>query len=160
MNPKRWSGVFVMLLLYPGFALSQTNWPGFMPTLVPGVSVSSVAAIVPLSVVVEPPKADVPPDKARWSCKWSGWLCQDQVCDTKLIVEKMNAGGATIIYAFASSNVKPFTARVEAQFAGGELQAAQGNGATLAYRMREAGDLEFLWRREGRWVAGILSKDK
>jgi len=160
MSLRICSAAFATLLLCPGLALAQTNWPDFMPKLKPGLSQSPVAAVVPPSAVVEPPTPDVPPDKARWFGKWSGWACKDKVCDTKLVVEKVTAVGATIIYAFASSNGKPFTARVEGQFIGDELQATLRNGAKLAYRMRKEGDLEFLWRREAQWTAGILSKDK
>jgi hypothetical protein len=75
-------------------------------------------------------------------------------------VVKVTAEGTTIIYGFASANVKPFTARVEGKFVGDELQATLRGGPKLAYRMRKEGDLEFLWRSGGQWAAGILSKDK
>ncbi|MEK6666483.1 MAG: hypothetical protein AABZ20_08685 [candidate division NC10 bacterium] len=160
MHPKAWLQLLALLLLCPGLASAQTNWPDFMPKLDPGLSTSPVAAVVPPSVTVEPPAPDVPPDKARWSGKWSGWACQDRVCDTKLVVEKVTTEGATIIYAFASAKAKPFTARLEAKFVGDELQATPRSGAKLAYRMRKEGDIEFLWRSGGQWAAGILSKDK
>jgi len=160
MNLKKCSWMFATLLLCPGLGWAQSSWPDFMPRLNSALSQSPVASVVPPDVVVEPPTPDVPPDKARWSGKWSGWACQDQACDTKLVVEKVTTAGATIVYAFASSGIKPFTARVEGQFVGDELQAALGNGAKLAYRMRKEGELEFLWRREAHWAAGILSKDK
>jgi hypothetical protein len=152
--------VLAILLLATSVASGQTNWPDFMPRLDPGLSTSPVAVVVPGGVTIEPPAPGVPPDKARWSGKWAGWACQDQVCDTKLIVEQVTAEGATIIYAFASANVKPFTVRLEAKFVGDELQATLPNGAKLAYRMRNDGNVEFLWRREAQWVAGILSKEK
>lgn len=160
MHLANWWHLFTILLLSTGVASAQTNWPDFMSKLDPGLSASPVAAVVPASVTVEPPAPDVPPDKARWSGKWAGWACQDQVCDTKLIVEKVTAESATIIYAFASANVKPFTAHLEAKFVGDELQATLRSGAKLAYRMRREGDVEFLWRREAQWAAGILSKEK
>jgi len=160
MHQKAWLRSLALLLLCPGLALAQTNWPDFMPTLNPGLSTSPVEVVVSSSLTVEPPAPDVPPAKARWSGKWSGWACQDQVCDTKLVVLNVTAEGATIIYAFASASVKPFIARVEAKFFGDELQATLRGGAKLAYRMRKEGDLEFLWRSGGQWAAGILSKDK
>ncbi len=160
MRQKPWLGSLAFLLLCPALASAQTNWPDFMPKLDLDLSTSPVAAVVPPSVTVEPPAPDVPPAKARWSGKWSGWACQDQVCDTKLVVERVTAEGATIIYAFASASVKPYNARLEAKFVGDELQATLRSGAQLAYRMRKEGDIEFLWRSGSHWVAGILSKDK
>jgi len=87
-------------------------------------------------------------------------MCRDRVCDTKLVVEKVTSEGATIIYAAASAHVKPFTERLEGQFVGDELHATLGNGAKLAYRMRNKGDLEFVWRKSDLWYAGVLSKVK
>jgi len=160
MHLKAWLQLLALLLLCPGLASAQTNWPDFMPKIEPGLSMSPVAAVVPLSVTVEQPAPDVPPDKARWSGKWSGWACRDQACDTKLVVEKVTAEGATIIYAFASASTKPFNVRLEANFVGDELQATRRSGAKLAYRMRKGGDIEFLSRSGTQWAAGILSKDK
>ena len=108
MNLKKCSWMFATLLLCPGLGWAQSSWPDFMPRLNSALSQSPVASVVPPDVVVEPPTPDVPPDKARWSGKWSGWACQDQACDTKLVVEKVTAAGATIVYAFASSGIKRF----------------------------------------------------
>lgn len=149
----------LILFLFPDFALAQSDWPPVMRSIGSGVSQSPVNVVIPPNVTIEPPTPDIPPDKAKWSGKWSGWACHNQVCDLKLIVEKVTAGGATIIYAFASSQIKPFNVRVEAQFVGNELQATLQNGARLSYRMRKEGAVEFLSRKESQWVAGILSKD-
>jgi len=141
-------------------AVGQTSWPDFMPTLAPGKSNSPVAAYLPANTEITPPEADVPAAKAAWSGKWSGWACRDIACDTKLAVEKVTTDGATIIYSFASGQVKPFMTRAQAKFVGDELQADIGGGANVAYRMRSDGNIEFLWTRGQAWVAGILSKDK
>jgi hypothetical protein len=82
------------------------------------------------------------------------------VCDTQLIVETVTPDGATIIYAFASADVKPYSIRVGARFVDDELQATLPDGSKVAYRMREGGDVEFLYRKEPRWAAGLLSKVK
>lgn len=137
---------------------AQTPWPNFMPNLDAGLSTSPVAAVIPAGVTVVPPTPDVSPDKARWSGKWSGWACRNQVCDTKLVVEKVTAEGATIIYAFASARQNPFNERLEATFVGDELRATFRNGVSLTYRMRKEGNIEFLWRSENELVVGILSK--
>lgn len=158
MTVKKCLWVIATSFLLPVFAWSQTIWPDFMPTLVPGQSQSPVAAVVPPNSLIETPSADVPADKARWSGIWAGWLCRDKACDTKLVVEKVTAEGATIVYAFASSNVKPYTVRLEGKFIGDELQATLENGARLAYRMRNKGDLEFIWRKGDQWYAGVLAK--
>lgn len=141
-------------------AVAQTSWPDFMPTLEPGKSNSPVAAYLPANTEITPPVAGLPPSKAAWSGKWSGWACADRVCDTKLAVEKVATDGAAIIYSFASQQVKPFVTRVQAKFVGDELQADIGGGARITYRMRSDGNIDFLWTRGQGWAAGILSKDK
>ena len=74
-------------------------------------------------------------------------------------MEKVTAEGATIIYAFASARLNPFHERLEATFVGDELRATFSSGASLAYRMRRDGNIEFLfWSSENEWQAGILSK--
>jgi len=157
MHKKVW--FLTLSLLWSGFTSAQTQWPNFMPNLAAGLSTSPVAAVIPSDATVVPPTPDVSPDKARWSGKWSGWVCRNQVCDTKLVVEKVTAEGATIIYAFASARQNPFNARLEATFVGDELRATLRNGASLAYRMREDGNIEFMWwRSENDWAVGILSK--
>jgi len=150
----------LLLLLSSGVASAQTNWPDFMSQLHPGLSQSPVSAVV-WSVNIEPPPHDLPAEKAKWSGRWAGWACEHQVCDTKLIVEKVTAQGAHIIYGFASAEVKPLAIRAEANFVGEELQATLRNGSKLAYRMRKEGDVEFLVRTsDGRSAAGVLSKEK
>jgi hypothetical protein len=142
-------------------AWSQTPWPDFMSKLEPGLSTSPVIVVLPPDIVVQAPAADLPPDKARWSGKWRGWACRDQTCDTRLIVEKVNASGASIIYAFASADLKPSILRAEAKFVGEELQATFRSGAKIAYRFRkDSGDIEYYYQRDSGWVAGVLSKEK
>ena len=115
-----WCLLAILSLSGPLATSAQTQWPDFMPQLHPGLS-QSPARVVVWSTSIEIPGPDVPVDKARWSGSWTGWACEDQVCDTKLIVEKVTARGASIIYGFASASVKPFTARLEATFVGDEL---------------------------------------
>lgn len=139
---------------------AQTAWPKFMPSLDPGLSTSPVPVVLPQDITIEPPLTDAPADKARWSGRWRGWACQDHTCDTRLVVEKVDADGATILYAFASANQKPFIIRVEAKFVGEELQGTLGNGGKLHYRFRKSGDIEFFYQRDAGWSAGILSREK
>lgn len=139
---------------------AQTAWPKFMPSLDPGLSTSPVPAVLPQDITIEPPPTDVPADKARWSGRWRGWACQDQVCETRLVVEKVGVDGATILYAFASAKQKPFIVRVEAKFAGDELQGTLSNGGKLYYRFRKSDDIEFFYQRDSGWSAGILSREK
>ena len=85
-------------------------------------------------------------------------------------MEKVTADGAAIIYAVASAKKKPNTARLNAKFVGGELQATFRNGAKVSCRMRPEGDLEVFWRTANvcrewsaclpEWYGGVLSKDK
>ena len=155
---KRWLGL-LLSVVWVGTAAAQTNWPDFMPRLRPGLPLSPVAVVLP-NAAVEQPAPSVPAEKARWSGKWAGYACKDQVCDTKLIVETVTTAGATIIYAFAAADVRPYHVRVEAKFVDDELQATLPDGSKVAYRMRKEGDVEFLYRKEPRWAAGILSKER
>jgi hypothetical protein len=141
-------------------ALAQTFWPSFISGQFPGPSASPVAAVLPADAVVTAPAPDVPAAKARWSGQWSGWACRDAACDTKLVVESVTAEGATIVYAFASERVQPFSARLQAKFVEDALRAEMRGGARIAYRMRVSGDLEFVWQKGGEWAAGVLSKAK
>lgn len=151
---------FVLLAALSGIVVADTNWPKFMPTLDPGPTASPVAATLPGNLVVEAPAADVPADKARWSGRWSGWACRNYTCDTRLIVEKVSADGAVIHQALASATQQPFYARVEAKFVGDELQGTLVSGATITYRRRESGDLEFMWwKNNDNWISGILSRE-
>lgn len=152
--------VFAVSILAGCAGMTGTNWPDFMPTLVPGKSSSPVAAYLPANTEIVPPAANLPPTKAAWSGKWSGWACADRVCDTKLAVEKVTNDGASIVYSFASQSVRPFATRAQAKFVGNELQADIGGGANIAYLMRPDGNIDFLWTRGQAWAAGILSKDK
>ena len=141
--------------------MGQTNWPDFMANLKPGESNSPVAVELPTDTKITPPAIDLPPEKASWSGKWRGWACKDGVCDTKLAVETISNEGAAIIYCFASAQVKPFVMRVQAKFAGNELRTDIGSGgASVAYRMRTDGNIDFLWMKGKSWAAGILSKEK
>src|SRR5204863_6392316 len=107
----------------------------------------SPVSVMVWSTSIERPTADVPADKARWSGKWAGYVCPNQRCETKLIVEKVTGSGATILYGIASAKTKPYTARLKATFVGDELQATLRSGVKLAYRMRPEGDVEVLIQR-------------
>lgn len=159
MKGTQWICGVLIVLFTPVVALAQ-NWPDFMGSLAPGLSVSPVAAALPANTTITPPDPDVPAEKAKWSGKWNGWACQDYVCDTKLAVEKVTAEGASIIYAFASDRVNPYARRIKARFVGEELQASLPRGDQIYYRMRRDDNLDFLWTYKHEWVAGILSKEK
>jgi hypothetical protein len=133
-------------------------WPD-LSKAEPGLTQSPVTVIM-WSGDIEPPGADVPSSKARWSGKWAGWACRNQACDARLIVEKVTSAGAAIIYGFASESVKPVTARLEATFVGEQLEATFRDGATVAYRMRPEGDIEVYYRKGSHWYAGVLSREK
>jgi len=150
----------VALISLNGVVHAQTNWQPFIASLDPGVSTSPVAANLPADLTIETPAKDLAPELARWSGKWRGWACQDQTCDTRLAVERVGIDGASIVYTFASAAIKPSIARAEAKFVGNELQATFPSGATIAYRFRNSGDLEFHWQRNTYWSTGVLSKER
>lgn len=138
---------------------TQTNWPDFMSTLEPGPSQSPVSVVV-RAANIEPPRRDVPPDKARWSGRWSGWAWANQLADAKLIVERVTAESAIMVYGIASASRAPTTVRLTGNFVGDELRARYRDGATIAFRMRPEGqDIELMYQKEASWYAGILSRE-
>ena len=151
--------VCMIVVLGGGIARGQTNWPDFMANLKPGESNSPFAAELPANTEITPPAVNLPPEKASWSGKWHGWACKDRVCDTKLAVETISNEGAAIIYCFASER-EMFVRRVQAKFAGNELRADIGGGASVVYRMRPDGNIDFMWMSGKRLISGILSKEK
>lgn len=141
-------------------AHAQSDWPEFMPTLKPGASKSPVVAAALADATVEAPAPEVPEDQARWSGRWTGWACLSRACDTRLVVEKVSATEATIVYAFASADQAPYTVRALAQFVGDELQAVLPACSKLKYRMRASGKvIEFHCQQGSRWMAGVLSRE-
>lgn len=139
-------------------ASAQTNWPSFMASLEPGLSNSTVMAVLPPDAVVHAPESTVSSDKARWSGKWSGWGCQAQLCDVKLVVEKVTDQGASILYSSASLAQGSLSQRFEAKFKANELEGVFSGGTWLNLRMRKSGVIEFLLALPGgRSGAGVLS---
>ncbi|MBI3101719.1 MAG: alpha/beta hydrolase [Burkholderiales bacterium] len=141
-----------------------TEWPSYMPDLVPGYSESAVAAVLPPDVVVTPPEAGLPADKARWSGLWQGWACMARACDVRIVIETVTAEGATVVYAAASGQQPQVTDRSQGRFVGNELHARLHTGAQLVLRLREGGgsdraEMEMaVWRPEARLLAaGVLS---
>ncbi len=138
---------------------AQTTWPDFMSTLRAGSSIFPGAATVPPDVNVELPARDVVPEHSKWSGTWSGHACVQRSCDNKLVVERVADEGARIVLAVDGLLLEPISARVEARFVGEELQPRLPDGATIAYRMRRQEAIEMVWRRDTRWVAGILARE-
>jgi pimeloyl-ACP methyl ester carboxylesterase len=142
-------------------ASAQTPWPSYMTALEPDDSDSTVVAVLPSDSVVQPPDSSVPADKARWSGHWSGWACPGRQCDIKLVVEKITAQGATIVYARGTAALGQFSERIEAQFNADELQGTLSNGYRISFKMRPDGALMFLLLTnvKGQFAAGVLSQD-
>ncbi len=141
-------------------AVGQTKWPDFMPTLQPGLSQGPAKVELPVGLTSESADPAIAPAKAAWLGTWRGWACVNKVCDVKMLVERVTNDGATLHYGFASARVNPSVVKMEGRFNGDELHAQGSSGATMVYRMRSSGEVEFLWRNGDQWAAGILSKDK
>jgi len=140
---------------------AQVSWPDFNPPPMPGASVSPVQVSLPPDVKINPPAAELPTTRSRWSGKWTGWACGGAACDTKLAVEAVMPEGATIIYVFGSASVKPNAVRVDAKFVGEELHATLPSGSRIAYRFRADDSIDFLWiGRSNNVVGGVLSKER
>lgn len=152
--------VSVWLALASQLVTAQTNWPAYISQLVHEASESSVAAVVPPDVAILAPGSGVAPSKARWSGIWSGWGCVGQVCDVKLVVEKLNDEGATIVYA-AATDSSELTERAQAVFSNDELKATLSTGTVLSFRIRsgDSGVMEFVGYNKGELrIAGVLSQ--
>ena len=152
--------VSVWLALASQLVTAQTNWPAYISQLVHEASESSVAAVVPPDVAILALGSGVAPSKARWSGIWSGWGCVGQVCDVKLVVEKLNDEGATIVYA-AATDSSELTERAQAVFSNDELKATLSTGTVLSFRIRSgnSGAMEFVGYNKGELrIAGVLSQ--
>lgn len=152
--------VSVVVQLASAAPADVTEWPAFMPTLKPGISLSPVAVVLPAQFVIEPPSPDLPPERARWSGLWGGWACENLQCDTKLIVERVTPVGATIIYSTANAYQLPQDLRGEGAFVGDELGIEFANGPRIAYRMRGDGVLAMYWKTSEMWRAVVLTKER
>lgn len=138
-------------------------WPDFQVNMSPYMSLSRIDARLPPDVEITTPGPEVPPDLARLSGEWRGWMCQNATCDTKLAVEKLTLTGGRIVYAFARDGAERYLARVEAKWDHGELSAALPGGTShVKYRMRSDGHLDVMWWRGGgsNWATGVLNKYK
>lgn len=141
-------------------AATTTAWPSYMPELVASVSESAVAAVLPTDVVITPPDASLPVDKARWSGVWQGWACLARACDIRVAIESVSTSGASVVYAGASEQQPQVTSRAQARFVGNELHAQLHTGARLVLRLRGGADeMEMsVWRPETQLLAaGVLS---
>lgn len=141
-------------------AMGQTKWPEFMPTLQPGLSLSPARVELPTGLSAQSADPGLAPGRAAWLGAWRGWACLNKICDIKMFVERVSNDGATLHYAFASARANPSIVKVDGKFVDDELRVQLAGGATVAYRMRESGEAEYLWRSGDQWAAGILSKEK
>lgn len=164
LRPLNVYGVFVMSIAVVASgalrtrAESVTPWPTFQSALAPATSSSPNVAQLPADVKISTPIGDVPPQFAAFSGLWSGWMCQDHACSTKLAVESLNKMGATIVYAFANAQNPGYWERVSATFEQGELRARLAGGVQLAYRLRGDGNMDVLWRKGSSWASGLLTR--
>lgn len=151
-------GLALALLLSAVSAAAQTAWPGYMHSLRPEVSSSSVPAEWPADVVITPPEAELPEARRRWGGRWQGWACAGMACDVKVAVERVAADNATVVYAGASAS-GAVTQRGEARFVGDELHLSASPDFRLVLRLRPDGDMEMTrWRDAQLLSAGVLTQ--
>jgi len=165
----RVAAALLLLIMLCGPAVAQqpetvpaaiTAWPSYMPDLVAGFSESSVAAVFPTDVVITPPDASLPVDKARWSGVWQGWACMSRACDIRVAIESVTTTGASVVYAGVSEQQPRVTDRAQGRFVGNELHARLHTGARLVLRLRDGVDeMEMaVWRPETQLLAtGVLT---
>jgi hypothetical protein len=145
----------------PGLARAQTVWPDALAGNQPAASLSARPARLPADLKVTRPGPEVPPERAAWSGGWRGWGCGGLECDVALVVEQLRGDEATLVYAIGSAQGDT-SVRLPARFVanGRELQATLPNGATLHFRRRADGHVDYLWRDgPSEWVAGVLVKN-
>lgn len=168
MVSARAASLIWLLLLLPVLAVaagciqttgaSSTPWPSFQSSLQPATSKSSVKAVLPDDVRIEPPDTNAPKELAAFSGIWHGWMCRDWTCDTKLAVERIDAKGGTIVYAIANESRAPYSERMQATFADGELTGTSTRNFTITYRIRPDGNLDAYWQRGEDWASGLLTR--
>lgn len=149
-----------VLLCAATFASAQVKWPEYSTPLAPGANTSPVQAALPPDTNIQAPDANLPPNRSRWSGKWSGWACSGSVCSTRMAVEKVGPDGASFVYVFGSSAVKPNPQRVEGKFIGEELHGTLASGSKVAYRWRSDNAIELVFiATNGNVVSGVLTKE-
>ena len=137
----------------------KTEWPAFQAGLRSAKSRSSVRAIFPDDMEVIAPSGDTPANQASFSGVWEGWMCAKRTADTKLAVEKIADGNATVVYVHASDRSgRSRNVRIEASFIDGELVGTLPSGAILTYALREDGNLNVQYAAGPGRCTGILSK--
>ncbi|MCP5371080.1 MAG: hypothetical protein H6907_05040 [Hyphomicrobiales bacterium] len=155
--------IVVMIVVAFGFTTglsrAETPWPDFQSKL-PANCQAMVQAPLPGDIRIVPPGPEVPPELARFSGIWTGWMCRDCACDTRLAVESVAGGGAKIVHTFNSKRLKsPNVERVDASFDNGELHATLSSGAQVFYRLRSDDVMDALWYKNSKaWAAGVLAR--
>lgn len=145
-----------LLALAPA-APAQTAWPAAVAGNQPAASLSPRGIRLPADARAAPVSA-VPAGPAAWSGAWRGWACRGFECDVGLVVEDVRGDEARIAFAMAATQLD-LSQRAQARVVGNELQARLADNTTIHFRPRPDGHLDFLWRRHGDWVAGVLTRD-
>lgn len=145
------------LLATPALA---TDWPSFQAGLKTGRSNAPEAAALPGDVKITPPGKSVPPALAKFSGSWSGWMCRNRVCDVKIAVEKVDASGATFVYAFSDQKLGTYATRIKGQVNGDEISGPDKvKGGTVTIRLRPDGAMDVLRTNPPHWASGILARN-
>jgi hypothetical protein len=158
----------ILLAIALSFALSgcaAKMFPAQVSAYEPGPSASTTKAQVGDAVRIVRPEAQIPPDQARWSGSWSGWMGQGKFMDTRLVVVQAREDAVLMFYS-NSNNGRNYSATLKGKFDLEQLTATLPSGATVNYRMRNPDVLEIAYRGKilgaqfENWMYGVLTKDK
>ncbi|MDM0073415.1 hypothetical protein QTH90_03425 [Variovorax sp. J2P1-59] len=112
-------------------------------------------APLPPDVKVEAPGDALPPNVKGFSGKWVGkWINGSTQLDHILIVERIDASGATMVYSTGEPsntyvNIAPQWRRINAKVGPGTLDYQFPNGATVNYKLQPDGTLAGTYKSRG-----------
>lgn len=121
-------------------------------------------APLPPDVRVEAPSDSLAPDVKAFSGKWTGrWINSLAQLDHTLVVEKIDATKATLIYSVgepttSNVNITPQWRRVTATVSPGKMEFTFPNGAAVVYKLQANGTLAGTYTSKGFNTTATLTR--
>jgi dienelactone hydrolase len=150
-----------MFALHVSAVMAKTPWPNFMANLKPSISTNLTQTELSSSLLALPSSPSNDPLSSKWTGAWTGWGCSSQSCDAKVVITELSQQGARVVFSIVGYEPISKVHEVQMFWQDEELAGEIDSKFSLALRLRQSGDMEFLaYERGGRsFVAGITSKD-